>query len=59
MADKKISELPNLADISDEALLVVEFAGKSYNLTGAQWKAYAVEAAKLICEFALKMQKFA
>lgn len=46
MADKKISELPNLADISDDALLVVEFGGKAYNLTGAQWKAYAVEAAK-------------
>lgn len=44
MADKKISELPNLADISDDALLVVEFAGKSYNLTGAQLKAYVAAA---------------
>ena len=46
MADKKISELPNLSDISDGALLVVEYNGKAYHLTGAQWKAYAVAAAK-------------
>lgn len=46
MADKKISELPNLSNISDTALLVVEYNNKSYNLTGAQWKAYAVEAAR-------------
>lgn len=46
MADKKISELPNLVDVSDDALLVVEFQGTAYNLTGAQWKAFAVKAAQ-------------
>ena len=46
MADKKISELPNLSDISDGALLVVEYNGKAYHLTSAQWKAYAVAAAQ-------------
>ena len=46
MADKTIGSLPNLADVSDDALLVVEFGGKAYNITGAQWKAYAVAAAQ-------------
>lgn len=45
MADKTIGDLPNLADISDDALLVVEFQGAAYSITGAQWKAYAVAAA--------------
>lgn len=46
MADKTIGALPNLADISDDALLVVEFQGEAYHITGAQWKAYAVAAAQ-------------
>ena len=45
MADMTIGALPNLADISDDALLVVEFQGAAYSITGAQWKAYAVAAA--------------
>ena len=45
MADKTIGALPNLSDISDDALLVVEFQGVAYSITGAQWKAYAVAAA--------------
>ena len=45
MADMPIGSLPNLADISDDALLAVEFGGEAYNITGAQWKAYAVAAA--------------
>lgn len=45
MPDKRIGDLPNLSDISDNALLVVEFNNKSYHITGAQWKAYAVAAA--------------
>lgn len=45
MADTTIGALPNLADISDDALLVVEFQGTAYSITGAQWKAYAVAAA--------------
>ncbi len=46
MADKTIGALPKLADISDDALLVVEFQGTAYHITGAQWKAYAVAAAQ-------------
>ena len=46
MADSNIGDLPNLSDVQDTALLVVEFQGKAYNLTGAQWKAYAVAAAQ-------------
>ena len=46
MADSNIGDLPNLSDVQDNALLVVEFQGKAYNLTGAQWKAYAVAAAQ-------------
>lgn len=46
MADTTIGALPNLADISDDALLVVEFQGAAYSITGAQWKAYAVAAAQ-------------
>lgn len=46
MADSNIGGLPNLSDVQDNALLVVEFQGKAYNLTGAQWKAYAVAAAQ-------------
>lgn len=46
MADTTIGALPNLADISDDALLVVEFQGAAYHITGAQWKAYAVAAAQ-------------
>lgn len=45
MADTTIGALPNLADVSDDALLVVEFQGVAYHITGAQWKAYAVAAA--------------
>ena len=45
MADTTIGALPNLADISDDALLVVEFQGVAYSITGAQWKSYAVAAA--------------
>lgn len=46
MADATIGALPNLADISDDALLVVEFQGAAYHATGAQWKAFAVAAAQ-------------
>lgn len=46
MADQTIGTLENLSDIADDALLVVEYNGKAYNLTGAQWKAYAVKAAQ-------------
>lgn len=46
MADKTIGSLPNLTDISDDALLVVEFQGAAYHITGAQWKAYAIKAAQ-------------
>lgn len=46
MADTTIGALPNLADISDDALLVVEFQGVAYHITGAQWKAYAIKAAQ-------------
>lgn len=46
MADSNIGDLPNLSDVQDNALLVVEFQGKAYNLTGAQWKAYAIAAAQ-------------
>lgn len=42
--DKRISELPNLSDISDSALLVVEYNGKAYNLTGKQLKDYVAAA---------------
>lgn len=45
MADTTIGALPNLADVSDDALLVVEFQGVAYHITGAQWKAFAVAAA--------------
>lgn len=48
MADSTISSLSNLEDIHDDALLVVEYNGTSYNLTGAQWKAYAVAAAQSV-----------
>ena len=46
MADSNIGDLPNLSDVQDNALLVVEFESKAYKLTGAQWKAYAVAAAQ-------------
>ena len=46
MADSNIGDLPNLSDVQDNALLVVEFQGKAYNLTGAQWKSYAIAAAQ-------------
>ena len=46
MADTTVGALPKLADISDDALLVVEFQGVAYHITGAQWKAYAVAAAQ-------------
>lgn len=46
MADSNIGDLPNLSDVQDTALLVVEFESKAYKLTGAQWKAYAVAAAQ-------------
>ena len=46
MADTTIGALPKLADISDDALLVVEFQGTAYSITGAQWKSYAVAAAQ-------------
>lgn len=41
MADKRISELPNLSSIQDSALLVVEYNGVAYHLTGKQLKDYA------------------
>lgn len=44
MADKKISELPSLASIQDSAMLVVEYNGTAYKLTGAQLKAYVAAA---------------
>lgn len=44
MADKKISELPSLASIQDSAMLVVEYNGTAYHLTGAQLKAYVASA---------------
>ena len=46
MADSNIGDLPNLSDVQDTALLVVEFESKAYKLTGAQWKAYAIAAAQ-------------
>ena len=46
MADSNIGDLPNLSEVQDNALLVVEFESKAYKLTGAQWKAYAVAAAQ-------------
>lgn len=45
MADKRISELPNLASIQDNALLVVEYNGVAYNLTGKQFKDFAASVA--------------
>lgn len=44
MADKRISELPSLASIQDSAMLVVEYNGTAYHLTGAQLKAYVASA---------------
>lgn len=46
MADKTIGALTNISSIPDDALLVVEYSGTAYNLSGAQWKAYAVAAAE-------------
>lgn len=46
MADSTISSLARLDDIADDALLVVEYNGAAYSLTGAQWKEYAVKAAQ-------------
>lgn len=46
MADSNIGDLPNLSEVQDTALLVVEFESKAYKLTGAQWKAYAIAAAQ-------------
>ena len=43
--DTTIGGLPNLSEVQDDALLVVEFQGEAYHLTGAQWKAYAKAAA--------------
>lgn len=40
MADKRISELPKISSIQDNAMLVVELNGTAYHLTGAQLKAY-------------------
>lgn len=48
MADQTIGTLENLSDIADDALLVVEYNGKAYNLTGAQWKSYAIAAAQSV-----------
>lgn len=45
MADKRISELPNLSAIEDSALLVVEFNGVAYHLTGKQFKDFAESVA--------------
>lgn len=45
MADKRISELPNLSSIEDSALLVVEFNNVAYNLTGKQFKDFAKSVA--------------
>ena len=59
MADKTVGELPNLTDIQADALLLVEFQGKAYNLTGAQWKAYAVAAASAAADRATEAQKLA
>ena len=33
MADSNIGDLPNLSDVQDTALLVVEFESKAYKLT--------------------------
>ena len=41
MADKHISDLPNLASIQDSAKFVVEYNGVAYHLTGKQLKAFA------------------
>lgn len=48
MADQTIGTLENLSDITDDALLVVEYNGKAYSLTGAQWKGYAIAAAQSV-----------
>lgn len=45
MADKRISELPNLSSIQDSAQFVVEYNGVAYNLTGKQFKDFAASVA--------------
>ena len=45
MADKRISQLPNLSAIEDSALLVVEFNGVAYHLTGKQFKDFVASVA--------------
>lgn len=45
MADKRISQLPNLSSIQDSAMLVVEYNGVAYHLTGKQLKDYAASIA--------------
>ena len=45
MADKHISDLPNLSSIQDTAKFVVEYNGVAYNLTGKQFKDFAASVA--------------
>lgn len=61
MADKNIGSLPNAAEMSDDALLVIEQQGAAHNLRGAQLKKYAyvgvsayVEDAKTASETAMQ-----
>lgn len=44
MADKTIGELPSIATLTDAALLPAEQNGAAGKITGAQWKAYAVDS---------------
>lgn len=43
MADKTISELPAIQNLSDDALLPVEQNGAAGRISGEQWKQYAVD----------------
>lgn len=44
MPDKRIGELPKVADLYDDTLLPVEQQGVASSMTGAQFKHYAVSA---------------
>lgn len=46
MADKTIGELPSIANVSDSSLIPVEQSGVAGKMTGAQWKAWAVQNAQ-------------
>ena len=46
MADKRIGELPSIANVSDSSLIPVEQSGVASKMTGAQFKAWAVAGAQ-------------